>query len=213
MTQLDDHAAQIIAFIERYLEQHRHSPSYSEIGQGVGIASKDHVSRDLKRLQQQGYIKFKPGVGRSIVLLKNARGRRGRAEAAIPLPNVGTIQSRQPIRDPNPQTPPLDWVTIGRELIDDEPDAYVLRVEGNSMVDALVNDGDLIVLKPRQAAQSGEMVAVWYKPSQKLGLKYYYRENGHVRLQPANPELPALHVHPSDVEIQGQVLAIVRKAN
>ncbi len=213
MTQLDEHGTQIIAFVERYHAQHGHSPSYSEIGAAVGIASKDHVSRDLKRLQQQGYLKLRPGVGRSIVLLKNGRGRRGRMEPAIPLPIVGTIQSREPIRNPNPQIPPIDWVTLGRELIDDEQDAYVLRVEGNSMVDALVNDGDLIIIKPRQVAQSGEMVAVWLKPSQKLSLKYYYRENGHVRLQPANPELPALHVQPSDVEIQGQVLAIVRKAN
>ena len=145
--------------------------------------------------------------------MKNVRGRRGSVETAIPLPIVGTIQSRRPISDPNPQIPPIDWVTIGRELIDDERDAYVLRVVGDSMVDALVNDGDLVVIKPRQVASSGEMVAVWHKPGQKLSLKYYYRENGHVRLQPANPALPPLHVQPSEVEIQGQVLAIVRKAN
>ncbi len=213
MTQLDEHGARIITFIEHYQDKHQRSPSYREIGAAVGITSKDHVSRDLKRLQQQGYLMFTPRVGRSIVLLRNAQGRRGRGERAIPLPIVGTIQTRQPIPDHNPQNPPMDWVTVGRELIDDQDDVIVLRVEGDSMIDALVHDGDLVVIKPRQVAQSGEMVAVWCKPIQKLCLKYYYPENGHVRLQPANPEMQPMHLKPSDVEIQGQVLAIMRKAS
>ncbi len=212
MTQLDDHGTRIIAFVEQYQQLHHRSPSYQEIGMAVGIASKDHVSRDLKRLQQQGYLSFTPRLSRSIVLLKNSRGHRGGHTSAIPLPIVGTIQARQPIPNPAAEIPPLDWVTIGRELIEDEADAYVLRVEGNSMVDALVNDGDLVVLKPRQTARNGEMVAVWHKPERALSLKYYFRENGHVRLQPANPALPPQHVKPEQVEIQGQVLAIVRKA-
>ena len=212
MTQLDDHGARIVAFVEHYQQLYHRSPSYKEIGTAVGIASKDHVSRDLRRLQKQGYLSFTPRIGRSIVLLRNARGyHRGNA-SAIPLPIVGTIQARRPIPNPDTQIPPLDWVTIGRELIEDEAEAYVLRVEGNSMMDALVNDGDLVVLKPRQTAQNGEMVAVWHKPERALSLKYYYRENGHVRLQPANPALPPLHVKPKEVEIQGQVLAIIRKA-
>lgn len=80
------------------------------------------------------------------------------------------------------------------------------------MLDALVNDGDLVVIKPKHSAQNGEMVAAWLKPQQTMTLKYYHREDGHVRLQPANPALPPLQLRASDVEIQGQVLAIVRKA-
>ncbi len=213
MTQLDEHGASIIAFIERYQQQNQHSPSYEEIGAAVGISSKDHVSRDLRRLQRLGYISFTPRVGRSIVLLKNSRRQRRNQPGAIPLPIVGTLQSGKPIPDTAKRIPALDWVTVGPELVEDGQDAYVLRVEGNSMMDALVNDGDLVVLKPRQAAQNGEMVAVWLKPAQLLSLKYYYRENGHVRLQPANPAFPPLHVQPHEVEIKGQVLAIVRKAS
>ncbi len=213
MTQLDRHGAQIVGFIERYQEEHGRSPSYQEIGAAVGIASKDHVSRDLKRLEREGYITITPRIGRSIVLLRNGRGHRGRRSTAIPLPIVGTIKSRQPIAEPEPQEPPIDWVTVGRELVGDDRDVYVLRVEGDAMIDALVNHGDLVVIKRTQNAQNGEMIAVWQKGTGKLGLKYYYRENGHVRLQPANPELPSVNVHPSEVEIQGQVLAIMRKAS
>ncbi|MGB8648079.1 MAG: transcriptional repressor LexA [Anaerolineae bacterium] len=212
MTQLDEHGARIIAFIEHYLAQHHHSPSYREIGAAVGIASKDHVSRDLEQLEQQGYLRRTPRVGRSIVLLRNARGRRGYVAHAIPLPIAGVIKTRQPITAPTPQTPPIDWATVGRELIDDEGDVVVLRVDGDTMIDALVHDGDLVVIKPQRIARSGEMIAVWVKPIQRLCLKYYYPENGHIRLQPANPELQAMHVHPSEIEIQGQVLAVMRKA-
>jgi repressor LexA len=212
MTQLDDHGARIIAFIERYQQVNHVSPSYEEIGVAVGIPSKDHVSRDLNRLKKQGYLSFTPRVGRSIVLLKNSRSRNGNGDGTIPLPIVGTIQAQRPIPQTEAQIPPLDWVTIGRELVEDDREAYVLRVQGDSMIDALVNDGDLVVLKPRQVAQNGEMVAVWVKPTQAMSLKYYYRENGHVRLQPANPSLQPQFVKPHELEIQGQVLAIVRKA-
>ncbi len=213
MTQLDDHGARIIAFIERYQQVHQRSPSYEEIGLAVGLPSKDHVSRDLRRLKKQGYLTFTPYVGRSIVLLKNTRTRNGSGEGTIPLPIVGTIEARQPVPDPEAQVPPLDWVTIGRDLVEDDRDVYVLRVQGDSMIDALVNDGDLVVLRRKETAKNGEMVAVWDKAAQATSLKYYHRENGHVRLQPANPKLQPLNVKPTDVEIQGQVLAIVRKAS
>jgi repressor LexA len=213
MTQLDDHGARILAFIERYQEMHHRSPTFEEIGVAVGIPSKDHVSRDLNRLRKQGYLTFTPRVGRSIVLLKNKRSRSNGTEGIVPLPVVGTIQTREPLPEPEPEIPPLDWVTIGRDLVGDDRDVYVLRVKGDSMIDALVNDGDLVVLRRKESARNGEMVAVWDKATGATSLKYYHRENGHVRLQPANPKLKPLHVNPSDVEIQGQVLAIVRKAS
>ncbi len=212
MTQLDEHGERIVAFIERYQALYHRSPTYEEIGEAVGLPSKDHVSRDLRRLQDQGYLAITPRVGRSLVLLKNSERRRDPGSGAIPLPILGTLQAHRPIPD-HARVPPLDWVTVGRELVDDGRDVYVLRVEGDSMTDALVNDGDLVVLKRRQLAENGEMVAVWVKPQRALSLKYYYRENGHVRLQPANPALPPVQVKPNQVEIQGQVLAIVRKAS
>jgi repressor LexA len=73
-----------------------------------------------------------------------------------------------------------------------------------------VNDGDLVFLKPNPTAHNGEMVAAWIKPTQAMAFEYYHRENGHVRLQPENPALPALQLNANDVEIQGQVIAIVR---
>ncbi len=212
MTQLDEHGEQIIDFIKRYQETHQRSPSYQEIGAAVGLTSKDHVSRDLRRLKELGCLSFTPGVSRSIVLLKRGRSGRGGATSTIPLPIVDTITGSEPLSAADSSLMPLDWISVAQELVQNEPDVHVLRVHGSSMLDALVNDGDLIVIKRKNTAENGELVAAWLKSQQTITLKYYHRENGHVRLQPANPALPALLLSPSDIEIRGQVLAIVRKA-
>jgi repressor LexA len=144
--------------------------------------------------------------------LRNSRGRARGGGGTIPLPVVGVLQPDQPAPALEADETPLDWVSLGRELVGEDEDVYALRVRGDGMMDALVNDGDLVVLKRKQSAENGEMVAVWHKPSQETWLKYYHRENGHVRLQAANPNLPPILAHPAEVEIQGQVLLIVRQA-
>ncbi len=212
MTQLDEHGEQIIDFIKRYQEIHQRSPSYQEIGAAVGLTSKDHVSRDLRKLKELGCLSFTPGVSRSIVLLKRERSGRGGGTSTIPLPVVDTITGSEPLSTADSGLMPLDWISVAQELVQNEPDVHVLRVQGSSMLDALVNDGDLVVIKRKNTAENGELVAAWLKSQQTITLKYYHRENGHVRLQPANPALPALLLSPSDIEIRGQVLAIVRKA-
>lgn len=213
MTRLDEHGEAIIAFIRSYQQAYHCSPSYEEIGAAVGLPSKDHVSRDLRKLKEHGYLSFTPGMSRSIVLRRDSRGRT-RGGGAVPIPVVGVIpdiNTDTGDRD-NPRNSPIDWVTVARDLVGDDHDVRVWRVRGSSMLDALVNDGDLVVIKPKNTAQNGEMIAAWLKPQQTMTLKYYHHEDGHVRLQPANPALPTVQVRPSDIEIQGQVLAIVRKA-
>lgn len=211
MTQLDEHGERILAFIRRFQAAYHCSPSYEEIGIGVGLASKDHVSRDLRKLKENGYLTFTPGMSRSIVLTDDL-WRRSRGGGTIPVPVVGVIPAEDGESPSDSESEPLDWVTVARELVGDEHDVHVWRVRGSSMLDALVNDGDLVVLKPKTTAKDGEMIAAWLKPQQTMTLKYFHRENGHVRLQPANPVLPPLYVKPSEIQIQGQVLAIVRKA-
>ncbi|MEJ2759608.1 MAG: S24 family peptidase, partial [Anaerolineales bacterium] len=89
---------------------------------------------------------------------------------------------------------------------------YALEVQGDSMIDAMVNDGDIVVMKHTQDAQNGEMVAVRLKDSDETTLKYFYRENGRVRLQPANPTLqPIIIENPNTVEVQGKVVLVIRQ--
>jgi SOS-response transcriptional repressor LexA len=90
--------------------------------------------------------------------------------------------------------PALDWTKVVRVLVDEGENLQVMQVHGDSLSDAFVNDGDLVLLKPKPTAQNGDMVAAWIKSTQAMTLVYYHRENGHVRPQPANPALPALQL-------------------
>lgn len=200
MTQLDEHGARILAFVERYQRQHHRSPTYREIGAAVGLVSNDHVARDLRRLVQQGFLSFTPGVSRSIVLLKTPRVRTH--ANTLPLPRLRAADFK-PARDEMGQ--------LAADLFEDEKDTFILRARGAAMQDALLNDGDLVVVKRGAQFNDGDMLAVYLRQQKRTTLKHLYRENGHVRAQSLNPDAPPEHFHFSEIEIRGSVLAIVRK--
>ena len=102
-------------------------------------------------------------------------------------------------------------VELTRDIVDDDPNLYALEVRGDSMIDALIHDGDMVVMKHQQEATNGELVAVWLKSEKETTLKRFYREKDRVRLQPANPTMQPIYVHPSNVEIQGKVVLVIRK--
>ena len=89
---------------------------------------------------------------------------------------------------------------------------YALQVKGNSMIGAMVNDGDIVIMKPTREALNGELVAVWLNDRDETTLKYFYKENGSVRLQPANPTMQPIFIKdPSIIEIQGKVIMVIRQ--
>ena len=93
-------------------------------------------------------------------------------------------------------------------------DLFALEVDGDSMIDAMVNDGDIIILKPTHEARNGEMVAIWRTDEDETTLKYFFKENGQVRLQPANPTMePIIIQDPSDLEIRGKVVMVIRQVS
>lgn len=200
MTQLDEHGARILAFVERYQRQHHRSPTYREIGAAVGLVSNDHVARDLKRLVHQGYLDFTPGVSRSLVLLKTPQTRR--RTTILPLPNFDVV-SVKPKRDETDE--------LVAALFQDEPDTFFLRARGNAMQDALLNDGDMVVVKRGTQFGDGEMAAVYFYRAKRTTLRYLFQENGRVRAQSPNPDAAPEYFRFSEIEIRGTVLAIVRK--
>ena len=89
---------------------------------------------------------------------------------------------------------------------------FALEVQGDSMIDAMVNEGDIVIMKPAQEARNGDLVAIWLRDRDETTLKYFYLENGHVRLQPANPTMKPIYIDdPSVVQIQGKVVMVVRR--
>lgn len=198
MAQSEEHGARILSFVERYQQENRRSPTYREIGAAVGLSSTDHVARDLRRLRQDGYISFKPRVSKSIVLLKPARPR----QTAYQLPYFKTTEPARP-------TDPLS--KLAAELFEDEKDTFLLRARGQAMRDAMLDDGDLVVVKRTENFRDGDMLAIYLKAAKRTTLRRTYRKNGRLIVHSDNPDTQPKYYRPSEIEIRGTVLAILRK--
>ena len=130
------------------------------------------------------------------------------------VPLLGTIAAGQPIPVPAADA----WVSAPEEILElpsylssAMEKTYALRVKGNSMVDALIGDGDIVLMQQANTAEDGEMIAAWLKGEGEVTLKKIYREPGRIRLQPANEQMAPIYVDPDDIEIQGRVVGVIRK--
>jgi repressor LexA len=105
---------------------------------------------------------------------------------------------------------PLETLDLTDDLTQGKKDIYALRVKGLSMIDALIDDGDIVLMQSANTANDGEMVAVWLKDRQEVTLKKFFREHNQIRLQPANSQMKPIFSVPSNVEIQGRVVGVIR---
>lgn len=202
----------ILRLIERFQNKHGFSPTVEEIREQTGMRSKDHVYRDLKSLEARGFLQIARRVSRGITLLRTADGIRVTAGGYL-VPIWGFITAGTPIPLPDPSAPPIDWIQVTRQMVPDSEGVFALRVHGNSMIDALVNDGDTIILKRQTIARNGELVAVRLKNDPTIHattLKRFYRINEHVLLKPENPTFKQIRAKADEVEIQGKVLYVIR---
>jgi len=201
----------IIDFIRRFLSDRQYPPTIRDIVTGCGLSSTSVVNYNLKILEREGYIHRHPEVSRGIVIPPQspAIGRR------VLVPIIGQIAAGEPIPVPTPDT----WdVTASSETLEVTADltrgkegVYALRVRGSSMVDALINDGDIVLMQYVNTVENGEMAAIWFKMEREATLKKFYAESGRIRLQPANSQMQPIYVEPDNVEIQGRVIAVIRQ--
>jgi repressor LexA len=192
----------IIEFLRRFIREKDYPPSIRDIQEACGISSTSVVDYNLKALERMGYIHRDREVSRAIELL-NGSGRRPRM---IAVPVVGQIAAGQPIPVPEASVDYSETVEITEEMARGKENIYALRVKGTSMIDALVNDGDIIILEQAGSPENGEMVAAWLKSEQEATLKRFYREGDRVRLQPANEAVEPIYTDADNIEIQGKVL-------
>lgn len=206
---LSERQKKILDFIARFSAENGFPPTIREIGAAVGIPSTSVVNYNLNVLKSKGYLTRSPEVSRGITLLGHAH----HAGGTIAVPVLGTIAAGDPIPVPDPHFSPYDYetVTLTSDLIKSQEGLFALYVKGNSMIDALVNDGDIVVLKHQNEARNGDMVAVRLKAEDETTLKRFYLEKERVRLQPANPTMGPIYTHASNVEIQGKVLVVIRQ--
>lgn len=201
MAEMRARQRRILEFVQRFVAEKDYPPTCEEIRAGLELNSTSMVHRDLHALQEEGMLKRTPRVRRGMRLSQTER-------RVFSVPLLGTIAAGEPISFGDPI---YEALMLTSDILRQQDGLYALRVKGDSMIDALVNDGDIIVLKHEHEARNGDMVAVRLLDRDETTLKHFFRENGHVRLQPANPTLAPLFVHPSRVEVQGQVVAIVRQ--
>jgi repressor LexA len=137
------------------------------------------------------------------------------SERLVAVPVIGMIAAGEPIPVPTPDTWDIaavsDTMGVSQELIQGKEDIYALRVKGMSMVDALINDGDIVLMQHVSSIENGQMAAVWLRAEKEVTLKKVYVESGRIRLQPANSQMKPFYTNPDNIEIQGRVIAVLRQ--
>lgn len=223
---LSDRHKKVLVVLERYQKEVGYPPSIREIGKEANISSTSVVNYYLNQLEEDGYIERDRKISRGVRLIKTLSGSlkeaadtvRSTLQDLINVPIVGRIVASEPVPVPASDFSyydPDSSVQIARNLLsasDSDADLFALEVEGDSMIDAMVNDGDIVVMKRVQEVNNGEMVAVWLSDRDETTLKYFYKEEGGVRLQPANPTMEPIYVdNPQAVQIQGKVVMVIRQ--
>ena len=210
---LSERQQKILEFLNEYVEENGYPPSIREIGTATGTSSTSVVSYNLKRLEERGYLSRDRQVSRGLKLTSTARSE-VMPEAVVRLPLLGRIVAGAPIPVPASDFPLMgdETIELTRDLLGDPVGLYALQVEGNSMIDALVHDGDIVVMRHQQRVENGEMAALWLRERGEVTLKRFYQEEGgRVRLQPANPTMSPIYLDPRQVEVQGKVVMVIRQ--
>jgi repressor LexA len=203
---LSDKQARILDFIQGFHAKNQRPPTNREIGRGVGIRSTSHVNYHLRILEEKGRLERIRNTSRGLRLTKGMHTENevrmvpfwGRIAAGAPIEAVGIQDEVVPVA--------ADYAPEG---------TYALKVKGQSMIDALIDDGDIIIVQPVETAENGQMVVATLTDSAganpEATLKRFYREKDRIRLQPANSQMQPIYVDPDRVQIQGKVMAVLRK--
>ena len=219
----------IMEFLTEFQQDNGYSPSIRQIGKSIKVDSTSLIDYYLKQLAEMEYIERDNHISRSIRILKpvyaETSNQGGITLKRVPNPGemltlhlAGRIVASAPMPMPASDLAyydPESSVEIARSLLPKREkinELFALEVQGDSMIDAMVNDGDIIVVKQVETAENGEMVAIWLNDTNETTLKYFYREGARVRLQPANPNLGPIYIeNPERMRIMGKVVMVIRQ--
>ena len=205
----------MLQFIVEFLDEQGYPPTVRDIQKACDVSSTSVVDYNLNILQREGHIRRSPDISRGIEV--PAHVWRDRDIAVVPV--LGYIAAGQPIPVPSSegwgQVEPVDTLEVSHAMLGGTKlrgavDLYALRVRGTSMIDALIDDGDVVIIRPVAEVRDGEMVVAWLKKEKEATLKRLYKEGGRIRLQPANSQMQPIFVSPDNLEVQGKVVAVFR---
>jgi repressor LexA len=191
---------EILDYLSEFIQQPGYAPSLEEIGRRFSLSSLATVHKHLTNLQEKGFIRRAWNRSRSVEVVPTRTGVR-----ALELPRLGFVAAGAPIEAvASNETIAVPEALVGKR------DSYVLRVKGDSMIDEQIRDGDFVIVEDRKSVDNGEMV-IALVGGLDVTLKKFYRENGKIRLQPANPTMQPIMVDPDRVQVQGVVVGVMRK--
>lgn len=193
---------QILQFIISEAEQHGYPPSVREIGRAVGLKSTSTVHGHLARLEERGYIRRDPAKPRTIEVLIDRSNQRVKATVGVPV--VGKVAAGTPVLAIENIE---DYFTLPREFTG-EGDLFMLKVRGDSMIEAGIREGDFVVVKQQNSADDGDIVVAMIGGDEAT-VKRFYRELDHIRLQPENRDLAPIIA--KEVAVLGKVVGLLRK--
>ena len=207
MAKLSERPRRILQFVERYTAEHSYPPSIREIGQAVGISSTSVVDYNLRALEREGMIRRDREVSRGLGLVTKAPASRPKV---VRVPIKGRIAAGEPIEALEGHE---DYLEFAAGQVPDG--CYALQVKGKSMIEDLIDDGDMVVIRPQATADNGDIVValLMNQSASSEGvatLKRLYRERGRVRLQPANAAMQPIFVDPDHLQVQGKVVSVIR---
>lgn len=212
-TKLPERQAKMYAFLSDYINTNGFPPTVREIGEALDIPSTSLVSYYLKGLEERGMIDRESSISRGIRLVSDPYQPTdfwADSGETLSIPFLGYIVASAPI--PVEALTGTETVEINRALFGrDVNGLFALQVQGNSMIDALIHDGDTVILRHQDRVENGEMAAVWLNSNAETTLKKVYYEGARVRLQPANPTMEPIFVPANDVRVQGKVVMVIRQ--
>ena len=207
---LSDRQSLILEFIKEFMRNRQFPPTVRDIQKGCEISSTSVVDYNLNILQRHGYLIRRPEVSRGIELL----GEHAIAHTNVAtIPIYGSITAGEPLRIPSVasrHSDEFESIDVPSTMISGKENAYGLRVKGNSMIDAFITDGDLVIMQPLDIPNIGDMVVAEIKDRKEVTLKRFFLEGDVVRLQTANASLEPIRVVAENVRVRGRVVGIIR---
>ena len=219
--ELSEKQTHVLEFLAKHQEEFNRPPSIREICDEVGISSTSVANYYLDQLEERGYIERDQRVSRGLRLTEKVQEILNFGNL-LRVPILGPIAAGLPLPDLQPGRTYIsenesNAVEIARSLLPSRQRAnelYALEVKGDSMIDAMINEGDIVVIRPAAEARNGEMVAVWLPNENSATLKYFFKEKDGCRLQPANPTMKPIYIKKNEpIEIKGKVVMVIRKVD
>jgi repressor LexA len=200
-----DFRQSVLNFVRGFMDEQGYPPTYDEIREAVGLSSKSHVDYYLGALEEEGLIERKPRTPRGLRLV-------GLAPRTFEVTLAGDIAAGEPLdlymAAGEPAGPPIE---LTPDIADPRKELFALRVRGDSMIDDLVGEGDILICERQHQVRQGQMAVVLLRDQNAVTLKQVYPQGRQTRLQPAHPLLPPVYVESRQVEIQGRVVALIRR--